>query len=331
MEGIEYQIYQFLQQWNDPQSYIVVHTSGSTGRPKDIHLPKEMMVRSAQRTINFFGLTAESRLHLCLSTDYIAGKMMVIRALQSGAQLTCEIPSNDILKPCESENPHPIDLLAVVPSQLQCLLSNPERLQKVRNLLVGGAAIPLSLRNELVASGVTAWESYGMTETASHVALRRLTPNFNEPFRLLNGISYSVGDAGNIILTVDAQRFVTNDAVLPISDTTFQLRGRLDNVINTGGIKVFPTDVEQRIETEMARMAPGCKFYISSLPDQKWGERVVLMIENPVSQQVCESILERLHVVLNAYERPKEIVCAGRFSYTSTGKLIRKKNCNFAE
>ena len=152
----------FIAEWHNDCDYIVAHTSGSTGTPKEIHLSKRLVRDSALRTIEFFSLSESSHLHLCLSPDYIAGKMMIVRSLLSGATLTDELPSNT---PLSSLKGGVIDLLAVVPSQLIDLLDNPKDYE-IRNLIIGGSAIPADLRLRVANSGLNAYETYGMTETA---------------------------------------------------------------------------------------------------------------------------------------------------------------------
>lgn len=321
---IEQKIESFLNEWRSDTPHIVAHTSGSTGAPNEIFLPKKVVELSARRTISFFRLNAGSRLHLCLSPDYIAGKMMIVRALLSGAQLTYESPSNSLLATAELQSGRRITLLAVVPSQLVELLNYPDRLACVDNILVGGGAMSQSLREQLANSGVSAYESYGMTETASHVALRKVTADDSVPFQMLPSLSCVLGPEGNLCIQTPDGNLQTRDAAEIISSKSFRLLGRLDHAIITGGVKVHPLQVEAAIEPIMNFILPGRKYYISSVPDVKWGSRVILVVEGELpdvrAQHKC---LDAIKVILDGPQCPKQIVAVSQFEYTDTGKLRR--------
>lgn len=314
----------FLSEWRSPLPYVTAHTSGSTGAPKPVRLPKKLMLRSASRTNLFFGIGLWSRLHLCLSPDYIAGKMMVVRALTAGCTLTCEEASNNPLADPQMTQGRRISLLAVVPSQLPALLDHPERLRIVDNILVGGSSIPTALRRRLACAPITAWESYGMTETASHVALRPVTADSNLPFTLLPGITCSLSEQGALMLsaddslTADSCTVITNDCAEVLSQRSFRLLGRLDNVINSGGIKIHPLQVEAECADLLASFQP---CYVTSRQDEKWGERVVLATLHPVPDTLLQALRQRLGHI----RAPKEVIILPFFDYTSTGKLIRHK------
>lgn len=330
---------EFIAEWHSDQTYVSAHTSGSTGAPKPLRLPKDLMRRSAERTNRFFGIGPWSRLHLCLSPGYIAGKMMIVRAIVARCHLTSEPPSNNPLDPQFTGGPtdraslrRRISLLAVVPSQLYSLLDHPERLRLVDNILVGGSPIPPELRRRLAAIPITCWESYGMTETASHVALRPVTADPSLPFTLLSGITCSLSDRGTLQLKAISRlsalcpQLTTNDCAEVLSPTTFRLLGRLDHAIISGGIKIHP----QQLEAEVADLlAPFQPCYITSRPDPKWGERVVLVLSaiSDASQLSApgSQLLNALRERLGPIRAPREIVVFPTFSYTSTGKLIRQK------
>lgn len=316
---------EFICEWQNGNDYIVAHTSGSTGKPKEIQLKKSFVVRSALRTIEYFKLNSESHLHLCLSPDYIAGKMMIIRALLANARLTIETPSNDI-------NPlkfgYPIDLLAIVPSQLPCLLNDKNSHAQIKNLIVGGSAIPPALRKKLTLSGINAFETYGMTETASHVALRKSASDVTEPYFALPGIFFESDNLKRLIINIDDNyRFITNDIVELIDSTHFRLPGRFDDVIITGGMKVHPQEVESIIGKYIPE---GIAYFITSRPSEKWGQEVVLVIENATNQPNQNKLLlinelrQTLKQHLLPQQCPKEVIVVDRIPRTSTGKLIRK-------
>lgn len=306
----------FIREWRSEVDTVKAHTSGSTGRPKEIQLPKTLMRRSARRTNLFFGIDAKARLHLCLSPDYIAGKMMIIRALEAGCELTCEEAGNNPLSQDGSQRR--ITLLAVVPSQLAELLDNPQRLRLVDNILVGGSAIPPGMRGRLAKLPIPVWESYGMTETASHVALRRVTEDAMLPFRIMPGITCSLADNGTLCIEGNGRCLTTTDCAEVLTPTTFRLLGRLDHAIISGGIKIHPLQAEAEAADILAPYQP---CFITSVPDEKWGEKVVLA----VLRAVPESLLHGLRARLGSVRAPKEIRVIDRIPLSPSGKPLRPK------
>lgn len=313
---------EFIDEWHNPLPYITAHTSGSTGSPKEIVLPKRLVAESARRTINYFGLTSESHLHLPLSPDYIAGKMMIVRALLANAAITYEKPSNVL---CGIPDDHLTDLIAVVPSQLDFLLDHPSMMRNIRNIIVGGSPLNTTTREKSQIAQCNIVETYGMTETASHVALRNVRDNYFTP---LPGIKILCDSEKRIIIDMGEYGIVkTNDIGEFRQDGSFKVIGRIDDVIITGALKVHPADVERRISYIIDRLFPGAAFAISSIPDEKWVNRIVLYIEgNPPEEYGKRSevkILSELMNLLNYYEIPKQIFFIKSFPRTSSGKILR--------
>lgn len=309
---------EFLEEWRNPLPYVTGHTSGSTGKPKEIRLLKSDMRASAAMTNRYFGINSGSRLMLCLSADYIAGKMMIVRAQEAGAVLEREKPGN---RPLEHYDGLPIDLIAVVPSQALWLAEHPALLRRVRKMIVGGGEVQPRLRRLLSQLPVEAYATYGMTETCSHVALARITAE-PMPFEALPPMSCSTDGRGCLVLETPQfsfSRLVTNDVVELLSPGSFHWKGRYDNVINTGGIKVFPEQIERKIEPYMSS-----RFYITSRRSEKWGQEVVLKIEGDgLTEEQSAALLRKLRETLPAFECPKAIVCESRFQETASGKVRR--------
>lgn len=306
----------FLKQWSDDKDYVIAHTSGSTGAPKEIHLKKADMEHSALQTCQFLGIGKNSVMGLVLSADYIAGKMMIVRSLLMDSSLWVERPSLAPLKECECG--YPIDLLAVVPAQLSGLISSG-RIGNIRNLLIGGAALSQRMEQQLLDFNVKAFVTYGMTETCSHVALRSIGSKY---YKALGGITFSTERDNRLVIDCpdfSFKRVVTNDIVRLIDDTTFQWLGRKDNVINSGGVKLHPEEIEKKI----AGLFNDREFYITSRESKQWGHEIVLVIESDYddSTDVKESISSRL----SRYEIPKDIIYVKKFGRTTSGKVIRKK------
>ncbi|WP_295728005.1 AMP-binding protein [uncultured Muribaculum sp.] len=307
----------FVDEWISSSTIVKAHTSGSTGTPKEMYLQKKDMRLSALATCRHFGIDSTSVLHLPLSTDYIAGKMMVVRAFVSGATLVVEQPSRCPL----SELPAGIDrvdLTAVVPSQVEGLLSSPH-ISNVRSVIIGGGVVSADIEKRLRTVPIEAWSTYGMTETCSHVALRNLQSQ-SLTYTALPGIRFSTDSRD--CLVIDAPdytfgRIVTNDMVRMVSANEFQWLGRYDNVINSGGIKLHPEAMEKLLEGTVS-----CRFYIVGRPSERWGKEAVIVVENATDMQ-CDRIMRRAREVFERHSVPKAVINTPRFIYASNGKIKR--------
>ncbi len=302
----------FLTEWNSSNDFITLQTSGSTGTPKKIELSKKGVLTSAENTIRFFKLTAQKNALLCLPLTTIGGKMMIIRSLISSMKLQIETPSANPLKTIDSE----IDFIAVTPMQLGNILHESlEKIKKIKTILVGGAPISLELQSLLKQYEITVFHSYGMTETASHVALKRVGNVTDELYQALPGVHFSTNE--NQLLTIHYpalgdQVIQTTDQVELVSETSFRWIGRKDFVINSGGVKVHPEEIEQVLSSSIS-----VPFFIAGIPDQLLGERVVVFVETE------ENISFADNIDFPKYGRPKEVICIPRFFYTQSGKIDR--------
>lgn len=311
----------FLEEWNAPSDTIVAHTSGSTGTPKNISLLKSDMRASARATNAFFGLGHGDVFVVPLSFGYIAAKMMAVRALEAGGHLEALPPSNNFVLPdgrCA--------LLAVVPSQVDCLLAHPQWATRIGSVIVGGAKLDDEKACRLMDCGYNAYETYGMTETCSHVALKKI--GGDGCFVALPGITFRTDGRGCLVVDVphmSVGHVVTNDLVEIVSPTTFRWLGRYDNVVNSGGIKIIPEHLEECIRT----LAPDIdfQFVIVGVPSSKWGEELALVAELPGGDATLKR-LDRLREVLSAkldhVYLPKHFAAVDALPRTSNGKLVRK-------
>ena len=320
--------YNFVADYCDNKDYVVAKTSGSTGTPKEIHLKKADMRVSANNTNKFFGLNKDSLFYLALSPGYIAGKMMIVRALELGARIVEVKPSNHLFEDgfCE-----PIDLAAFVPSQLDSIIYNMGILPQIKNAIIGGGKLSERLRVRVVdcEAIVNAYETYGMTETCSHVALAPVTKEKN-PFEIIGNASADTDNRGCLVLNLpdySIGKIVTNDIVALEDDKHFYWRGRYDNVVNTGGIKVFPEEIEPKI----AKIITAVKFFVGGIPSEKWGEELVLFLEYSSLNEgeirngdITDSLIEKLKMVLPYYAIPRKYIAVKQFNYTNSGKLIRR-------
>lgn len=307
------QLKDFLSEWQSNEPTIRAHTSGSTGKPKEISLLKTDMLLSARNTNTFFGIDSNSVLGLPLSIDYIAGKMMVLRSLLADCRLRLFPISNTLVVD------ERVDLLSVVPSQVASLIRDSKSLRNVSNLLIGGAALNSNLEHEIIKSGVSAYIGYGMTETCSHVALRRLG-DISKAYLAMPGIRFSTDNRGCLVIhssDFSWKSIATNDIVELLNDTSFVWRGRFDNVINSGGIKLHPEEIEKGLSTIIDN-----PFYIVGHPSDKWGECVALVVEGNYAD--LQMIQERL-ADLNFPKgwKPTIVVGVETLPRTANGKIRR--------
>ncbi len=297
---------EFISQWLDERDFIEAHTSGSTGTPKLIHLLKSDMKKSAIATNSFFGIGKGDLLRCPLSCGYIAGKMMLVRAFNAEAMVDF---SHDVTLPTTSR----IKLMSVVPAQIQSLLDSPTVLSNIDNLLIGGSPLSDELEQKLVDKGINAYVSYGMTETCSHIAIRKCGELY---YTTLPGINISV-DKDNRLKVIAPQfsfnGITTNDVIEQITDSTFRWLGRFDNAIISGGVKVFAEQIEQKIRPYLPI---GANFYITWQNHIRWGQTVVMVSDAPI--ELCDECIR----ILSPAERPRKIII-GELKYTPSGKIIR--------
>jgi len=315
----EKELYLFLNEWFSDSDFVLVQTSGSTGEPKPIELPKLVMQKSAERTIEYFGLQENDRLLLSLPCQYIAGKMMVVRAIVGQMNLITVDPATDF----EFLKQEIFDFGAMVPNQVFKILEQPsgiEKLQNIRNLLVGGSAISSALETQISQLSNRVVSTYGMTETASHIAIRELSGNRKSDFcQCLPGISVSRSETGclQIHLPEFADPLQTNDLAELNSNTSFRILGRADSVIISGGTKYSPEALEKKLESAISE-----RFVISSVPDEKLGEKLALVIEG--KPQETSFLEQKINSLLTAFERPRVICFLEHFPQTGSGKIVRE-------
>lgn len=317
----------FVEEYYDERPYVVAHTSGSTGKPKEIRLLKSDMRNSARLTNSFFSLSRGSLLYLPLSPDYIAGKMMIVRALEAESSIVEECPSN---KPMENYSGGMIDLLAVVPSQMEYILDNLAIHRYIKSVIIGGGIIPPKLYSRIVSSGINAYATYGMTETCSHIALSEISAGLS-PFTALGDVTFETDERGCLIVNAphfSNSRIITNDIVELSGPESFYWRGRYDNVVNSGGIKIFPEEVEPRLASVLDK-----PFFITSRPSDKWGQELVIVMEDCSipkgsvrEDRLSEDLISEMKKILPSNAVPRTVVFVNKFAITGSGKLIRKIN-----
>jgi len=328
----------FLSEWNNDSDRVLVHTSGSTGKPKPMMVEKKRMLNSARITCDFLGLNPGDSALLCMSLDYIAGKMVVVRSIERHLHLISVPPSGHPLKDVDEE----ITFAAMVPMQVYNTLQVPEereRLSRIRHLIIGGGAIDAALEKELKSfpGNIAIWSTYGMTETLSHIALRRINGDeASEWYQPFDSVRISQTEEGCLVIDapqVCAETLVTNDIVEiepyiynKVEKLRFRIKGRKDNVICSGGIKIQIEEVEAFLKPHLEN-----PFMLAKKKDEKFGEIVVLLSEDEDIKRV-EATVRRLlsdesekssdHKKYK-YWIPKEFRYVEHLPLTETGKPKR--------
>lgn len=340
----EMNLNEFIQQWHSASPILVVNTSGSTGAPKSIRVEKKRMAASALKTCAFLGLKPGDKALLCLPLDYIAGKMMVVRALIQDLELLCVEPSGHPLRGLAS----PPDFAAMIPLQVFNSLREPRErkiLEGIGNLLIGGGPVDESMEKELRDFPNAVWSTYGMTETLSHVALRRLSGREAEPwFRPLDSVEISVDEDGFIIINapeVCSDALKTNDlGAMSPDGKGFRIIGRAGNVINSGGVKIHIEEIERLLMPFIDN-----PFAITKKKDEKFGEIVVMVVSSGCEENKFYSyssksslrkydenkIKEVCDKVLPLYSRPRLYIKTEKLPMTKTGKPDRAELLKIAD
>ena len=309
-EGEEFEkpVGEFLLDWFDDSDSIEMLTSGSTGAPKVIRVNKQAMVNSALATGDFFDLKPGDRALQCLPVKYVAGKMMLIRSIILGLDLDYVAPTSHPMDRLDDS----YDFAAMVPLQAQHSLA---KLNQVRKLIVGGARINAALEQQLMGLKTEVYETYGMTETITHIAAKRVG---EKEFTVLPHVTLSYDDRNCLVIhaphIIAEETVVTNDLVELINENQFHFIGRIDNIINSGGVKIMPEQVEQKLDGKIDR-----RYFIASKEDEELGEKVLLVVEGEPF-----TIAEETYKSLDKYERPKEVVFVPQFKETENGKVLRK-------
>ena len=313
----EVDIANFINEWFNDSTYIRAETSGSTGVPKRVKLDKEKVINSALATGNFFNFKEEQNALLCISPKFIAGKLMIVRAIVWKLHLICVEPTSNPLKYLSKNTV--VDFVAMVPMQLKN--SVPQLLSSnVKTLVVGGGPVDESLLDEIKILKTEVYSSYGMTETITHIALKKLNgKDVNDKFTALYGVHLSTDNRNCLVISaknISETDVVTNDIVELVNNKEFRWLGRFDNIINSGGVKINPENIEQILSSYISK-----PFFISSLKDDSLGEKLILIVEGKNNN----FDLNYMRLLLPKYHSPKEIYYLREFVRTSSGKINRRK------
>ncbi|MDP3359423.1 MAG: AMP-binding protein [Lutibacter sp.] len=317
-EEISVEVCDFLRNWFDATPFVEVKTSGSTGNPKIIQLQKKQMINSAKATGDYFNLPENTTALLCMSPNYIAGKMMLVRALTLGWHLDILEPTSNPLKNSDKN----YDFSAMVPMQLHNSLPD---IHKIKKLIVGGGTVSNELLSKIQEVKPEIFATYGMTETITHIAVKRMNVIASGAkqthYTILPNIQISLDQRGCLVIdapTISEEKVVTNDLVELISSTEFKWLGRIDNVINSGGIKLIPEQIEEKLAEIIEN-----RFFVAGKKDEILGEKLILIVEGINNGDLLNKIQQLKS--LSTYEIPKEIYFLEKFTETQTNKIDRAK------
>jgi len=319
----------FCKSWLAGNDTFSQQSSGSTGTPKTIELHRNQMIASANATSNFFNVNESIRLLCCLNPAYIAGKMMLVRAMVWNCGIDLKEPSSDPLREITEENLP--DFVAVVPLQVQTIFEEPEsleKLRKIKHIIIGGAPLSEKLKSKIVSHRINAFQTYGMTETVSHIALAKIDSG-TLVYQTLKKVEIGQDVRGALWVKSPMsgpERIQTNDLVEMKSANSFVWLGRADFVINSGGVKIHPEFLEAKAEAVITGLFPDSPFFFFGLKDPKLGEKLALFIQSDPNNSEKAKLLQReLKLKLDRFEVPKEIHLILKFEITYSGKLDRIK------
>lgn len=321
----EKKVLQFLQEWFSDSETVSVQTSGSTGIPKVFEIEKKRMLNSAKMTCDFLGLKEGDTALLCLPVQYISGKMMLVRAIERKLKVIISVPSS---APEISEN---VEFCAMTPLQVQNSL---DKIHFIKNLIIGGAAVSENLKSQLTSSiqhpaSNKIYETYGMSETLSHIALKQVSPIQEEYFTILNDVEISVDERNCLKIfapKLNPEILQTNDIVELLNEKQFKFLGRFDNVINSGGVKIFAEELENLVKKHIDR-----DLVFLGKPDETLGEKLILVIEDASTQLSMKEIKSQISNLKfpSKFHIPKEILFLEKFPRAENGKVLRKEILKF--
>ncbi len=304
----------FLEEWNNASPVIAIQTSGSTGEPKNLMVEKAKMIISAQKTLNHFNISKQSKALLCLSPNTIGGKMMIVRSIVGDLNLYVgKLNAKPLYEISDT-----FDFCAMVPIQIiNAINYHPEKIKLVKNLIVGGAPLPVDIEKEIEGLNQNIFHTFGMTETLSHFAIRKIGRDEVNVYSALKGVTFS--SKNNKLLVeypeISEKPIETNEMVKLISTNKFEWLGRSDFIINSGGIKIIPEKNEKKISNIIDK-----PFFITGMDDEYLGQKVVIVIESEADIHLMKKDFKD---ALKAYEIPKEYFILKKFKRTLSGKINR--------
>ena len=319
----EMKVLDFISEWLSESKTVKVQTSGSTGTPKIFEIEKDRMLHSAKMTCDIIGLKEGDSALLCLPIEYISGKMMVVRAIERKLKLLVKSPSSQPLNDLKEE----IDFCALSPLQVENSL---DKIHLIKNIIIGGAAVSEGLKNKIAQvlknskAKSQVFETYGMSETLSHIALKQIYPVAEDYFQVLDHVQISLDERNCLQIfapQLNPETLKTNDLVELKNEKEFRFLGRIDNVINSSGLKIYPEELEHLVKKKIPN-----EVVFFGIEDEILGQRLVLAIEGEKSENLKQQLSQITYPSKN--HQPKEIIFLKRFPRIPNGKVNRKELLN---
>jgi len=316
--------FDFCSEWLNGKADLILQTSGSTGSPKNVSVSRNQLVESAKATKLFFGFKEGCKMLCCLDTSKIAGKMMLVRAMEWEGDLRVIPPEMNPFKDLINEF---FDFVALVPLQVEKSLAShngKKALEQIHNILIGGAPISPQLREKVNHLPGRVFQTYGMTETVSHIALANLKDNGALLYQALPGVALKVDQQNRLLIHAPMSGnawLQTNDVVSLQSEDTFLWKGRADNVVNSGGVKLHPEEIALEIGELMSLYFPGRLFFLTGTDDESLGQSLTLIIQGEKTLDKADLFLEKAKTVLPKFHSPKQILFIPEFKVTISGKI----------
>ncbi len=314
----ETKVLDFIKEWFSDSETVQIQSSGSTGIPKVFDVKKSKMLNSARMTCDFLGLSEGDFALICLPVEYISGKMMVVRSISRKLKLKIAEPSTTPLQNIDEK----IDFCAMTPLQVENSL---DKLHLIKNLIIGGAAVSETLKKKISKtlkiskSQTKIFETYGMSETLSHIALREIFPAQEDWFTVFEGVDISLDERDCLKIfapQLNSEVLQTNDLVEINNKKQFRFLGRLDNVINSGGAKIFPEELEKLVKQNIPNEA-----VFLGIDDEKLGQKLILIIEGEIDDYLKSKIYNL--EFQKSFHKPKDIIFVQQIPRTPNGKVNR--------
>jgi O-succinylbenzoic acid--CoA ligase len=327
VNSFQEEVFDFCRQWKLGKNEFLFHTSGSTGKPKPIYLSRLSMIESANMTMDWLHLQEGDNVLLCLPIEYIAGAMMLVRALVLKLNIVLVEPSQNPLE--EITKPINIHLASFVTTQWSTILqSNPNLFtffSEVKGILIGGSELTSSVELLTKEIQLPIFQTYGMTETSSHIAFRQISSE-DAIYQCLKDVQIKLNDQGCLCIHSPStlnQWIETNDVAELIHVNQFSILGRNDFAINSGGRKIHPEIIEKCCHSFFAQHSITCKTFAYGLDDDFYGQKLVLFIETIDELNIQIQLIDYLKLNLESWEVPKQFIVLPEFLYTKTGKIDR--------
>ena len=316
----EEKVISFLKEWYSDSKTVSVQTSGSTGTPKIFEIEKERMLHSAKMTCDILHLQKGNSALLCLPIEYISGKMMVVRAIERSLKLVIKTPTSTPLSGLNEE----IDFCAMSPLQVENSL---DQIHFIKNIIIGGAAVSENLKKKITQTlkhSITqtlVYETYGMSETLSHIALKEIFPVSEAYFKVLGNVEISLDERKCLQIfapKLNPERLQTNDLVELKNEREFRFLGRIDHVINSAGLKIYPEELESLVKKEISN-----ELIFLGIKDERFGQKLILVIEGAKTEMLENKLSTIIYPSKNHH--PKEILFLEKFPRIPNGKIDRRK------